>query len=111
MSREHLVPCSWVKELLGTAAEGTAGVATTLLCPSAAASIPHHPAPNLGAPSEPSWLPQPTFKCHSLVIEPHMDCVIGLKEPLNLEGNWRRTKADLQVGPEAEKGDCKELRT
>lgn len=40
-----------------------------------------------------------------------MDCVTGLKEPLNLEGNWRRTKADLQVGPGAEKEGCKELRT
>lgn len=108
--RKCLMPGSWVKELLGTAAEGTAGVTTTLLCPSAAASIPHHPAPNRRAASEPSRLPQPTFKCHSLVIEPHVDCVIGLKEPLNLEGNWRRTKADLQVSPEAEKGGCEELR-
>lgn len=47
---------SWVKKLLGTAAEGTVGVATSLLCPSAAASTPHHTAPRSGAPSEPSPL-------------------------------------------------------
>lgn len=91
--------------------KGQQGWPPTLLCPSAAATIPHPTAPNRRAPSEPSWLPQPTFKCHSLVIEPHVDCVIGLKEPLNLEENWRRTKSDLQVGPGAEKGGCKELRT
>lgn len=89
------MPGSWVKELLGTDTEGTAGVATTLLCPSAATTIPHHTAPNRRAPSEPSRLPQPTSKCHHLVIELHVDCVIGPKEPLNLEGNGRRTQADL----------------
>lgn len=38
--------------------------------------------------------PQPTFwvftvnlKCHSLVIDLHVDCVIGLKEPSDLAGN------------------------
>lgn len=39
-----------------------------------------------------------------------MDCVTGLKEPLNLEGNWQRPKTDLQVGPETEEGGCAELR-
>lgn len=68
----------------------------------------------MGHALNPHGCPQPTFsifKGHSLIIEPHVDCVIGLKEPLNLEGNRRRTKLDLQVVPEAEKGGCKELRT
>ena len=57
--------------------------------------------------------PQPTFwvftvslKCHSLVIDLHMDCVIRLEEPSNLEGNWRRPKPE--VGQEAEKGGFRE---
>lgn len=105
------MPSSWVKELLGTAAEGTAGWPPLSSAPALPPPYPTTLLPIAGAASEPSWLPQPTVQRHSLVIEPHMDCVIGLKEPLNLEGNWRRIKADLQVGLEAEKGGCKELRT
>lgn len=51
-----------------------------------------------------------SLKCYSLVIEQNLDCVIGLKEPLNLEGNWQRPKPDLQVGPEAKEEGFRELR-
>lgn len=66
----------------------------------------------------PGGHPQPTFcifmvsvKCHSLVIELHMDCVTGLKNPLNLEVNWRRSKPGWQQGSEGKKGSCRKLGT
>lgn len=38
-----------------------------------------------------------------------MNCVIGLKKPLNLEGNRKRPKLDLQVGPELRKEAAESL--
>lgn len=65
--------------------------------------LPPHGSQALGTPLKPDpgkqekvadGCPQPTFwvftvslKCHSLVIDLHMDYVIGLKEPSDLEGN------------------------
>lgn len=62
-------------------------------------------------PLSPHGCPPPTFciKCHSLVIEPHLNCVIGLKKPLNLEENRRRPKPDLQVGTELRKEAAESL--
>ena len=55
---------------------------------------------------DPGKQDQVSLKCHSLVIDLHMDCVIRLEEPSNLEGNWRRPKPE--VGQEAEKGGFRE---
>lgn len=68
----------------------------------------------VGAPSptrggrEADPCPQPTFvlspKRHSLVVDLHADCVIGLEEPSDLGGNWRRPKPDPWAGPGPEQG-------
>lgn len=76
------------------------GVKTMLQPAQDHASPPQHPcSPMLGTPDNPgpreAGEAQSTFciftvslKCYGLVIELNMDCVIGLKEPLNLEGSW-----------------------
>lgn len=47
-----------------------------------------------------------SLKRHSLVIDLHVDCVIGFEEPSNLEEKWRRLKPE--VVQEAERGGCRE---